>query len=102
MGGTYKEFFGTLAKGGLLGRVLHLGRHIDVYELLGSTGILLRLLVEFRLKSGEEGVARHRSTVGTCRRRDGGRREGANCFVAKRIVGGEGNGETGGGAPVCR
>lgn len=69
-GRTYKELFGAVAKGGPLGRLAHLGRHVNVDQL--RTHVLLRLLVELGLEGGEKGIARHRSAVGARGRGEGG------------------------------
>jgi hypothetical protein len=65
---TYKQLFGSGAKRGLFGRVLHVCRHVDEIRLA-------RLLVELGLERGQERVAGHWSAAGAGAVLAGGRIE---------------------------
>jgi hypothetical protein len=67
--GTYKKLFRGGRKGGLLGRGLHVLRHVDEVGLAG-------FLVELGLKGGQKRIARHWSAAGAVTVLAGGRGEG--------------------------
>lgn len=89
---TYKELAGVVTELGLLGRVLHLGRHIDQ----------LGLLVELGFEGLQEGVAGHGPAVGTRGGVQGRRGDlGRGSSVAEGVVGVEFERQAGRGTAVC-